>query len=480
MSLLVSLMLASMACAPDLTTAELRAAERSDTALSADPSNGDQEPVASAEPRSCNYSGPYQDTTCALLAAGEEDLDLRPDAHFFEPSKALFLPLRHPPQGGDVPGSQDALAIEVEFEEPIFPFQNRASVTDRHFGGFTFAFAFTPMYRVRIWKEFSAPVRVPSFMPRGTAAFEHVHHREPGWQWGQNEHGQGRFVKADTFLLTLGHHSNGQDGCLFVESDGTQFPSGECPTNPSVIRINRLNGSFSTNYFILTAFRSFYDVGRGKSLNRPQPGIWYDERYAVSSLFAGATYEYNFPIDLFGGALEKPIRPIYGMNRLRATVGYERFPAASSGRFRKFPRFRATAWFQWVFKHADSADCGVPGALGFDGRPCSPRAGYGSDLNVGLGSKIDYLGLYARYYHAQDYYNLSFTHLKQDAFQVGLSFTPGRSRPPTFPIIAANVLREEGAAHDRGQWKEYRVRIKRAVKRLTKSRPERHGHQHPS
>ena len=49
---------------------------------------------------------------------------------------------------------------------------------------------------------------------------------------------------------TIGHHSNGQDGCLFA--DEIRVPDGECvaalPSQSGPRPINKRDGSFSTNY----------------------------------------------------------------------------------------------------------------------------------------------------------------------------------------------------------------------------------------
>lgn len=70
-------------------------------------------------------------------------------------------------------------------------------------------------------------------------------------------------------------------------------------------------------------------------------------------------------------------------------------------------------------------------------------------------SKVDYLGAYARFFQGQDYYNLSFTHRKQNRLQAGLSFTPGRSRGPSFPTLDKRVLAEESKYSERA-WREYK------------------------
>jgi hypothetical protein len=407
----------------------------------------------SAQP-ACTYTGPFQETICALRAARELDRDLRPEAYFFEPSRIFLFP-----QGAAVSatGRQDSLAVEVEFSEPIFPYQHRTSAPDRHFGGWSWAAAFTPMYRVRIWKERSAPVRVPSFMPKGTLQVNHLEPREPGRQWGENSDGQRRFAKLTSLMVVpIGHHSNGQDGCLFADATGTPFPEDKCPPDPGPVRINRLDGSFSTNYAQFSYNRAYYRVAKPspdeQSSARLQPGLWTDQRPAEYSLFWQAMFETTFRKDtLFGGTIEPPAGPIYGMNRFRWLVGFERFSQPHKCR----ARLKATVWVMFIDKHQDSADCGS-GALPTETRrECASRFAWSADVSMGLGSKIDYLGLYARYYDGQDYYNLSFPYRKDVKLQAGISFTPGWRSGPSFPILSERVLQEERDL-SAARWTQYR------------------------
>jgi hypothetical protein len=384
-----------------------------------------------------------------------------------------------PQQGGTSDsGSQDNLAIEVEFNETIFPWQNRASPRDRHFGGFSAAFGLTPMYRVRIWKERSAPVRTPSFMPKGTFQLNYLGPRKLGEQWGggpKKSEKDGGTVGMATFMATIGHHSNGQDGCLYADSEGNAYPPGElCPDDPGEIRINRLNGSFSTNYVQLAGYFTLFRIPRGSTLEdkaRARRDVWVDERRAHDAIYWGFTYEYNLPFDFMGGAIEEPVRPIYGMNRLRVTAGYRRYPDRRTPDPKKRsrrPQFRVAAWLEVTDRHENSADCGVAGATGFEANPCAPQIGWGADINVGLGSQVDYLGLYGRYYYGQDYYNLSFTHRKANSLQFGLSFSPGRSRGPTFPTIEQRVIEEEIACINAGQKKPYKNYVRHLARKLEK------------
>jgi hypothetical protein len=111
------------------------------------------------------------------------------------------------------------------------------------FSEFRFAYSIVavPMVKLRMFvKERSSPVRTPSYMPKGTGQLF--------WFKLQEQ-------KVDLFAAqaTVGHHSNGQDGCLFKiqereseDSDADCIP--EIPADRTPSEINRRDGSFSTNY----------------------------------------------------------------------------------------------------------------------------------------------------------------------------------------------------------------------------------------
>jgi hypothetical protein len=82
-----------------------------------------------------------------------------------------------------------------------------------------FGLEMTPQIILRMYDQYSHPVRTPSYMPKATLFYHAL--KMP-------DH------KYDLFtFFTFGHHSNGQDG-QFFQSDSS---------------INIINGSFATNYF---------------------------------------------------------------------------------------------------------------------------------------------------------------------------------------------------------------------------------------
>lgn len=116
----------------------------------------------------------------------------------------------------------------------------------------------TPAVRIRMLRETSAPVRTPSYMPRGNLQLLLVR--------GLKDPARGRpaadlasrkmlervaRVSVWEVHLIIGHHSNGQDGCLSTEQE--RVPPGTGPCLPEGIEltpetVNRVDGSFSTNY----------------------------------------------------------------------------------------------------------------------------------------------------------------------------------------------------------------------------------------
>lgn len=420
------------------------------------------------------------DEVAHLLTQYKKNRELRPEAALLEPSKVLLLPHVLPGLGSTRPGGLDHLAVEVEFNETFFPYQNPPSAGDRHFGGLVAKVGITPMYRVRIWKARSAPVRVPSFMPKGSIQLDYYSRRERGLQWGQTRDKTGAVrakpIVIHTLTLTpLGHHSNGQDGCLFADAQDVAFPTDACPSIPAedAIRINRFDGSFSTNYAEVSYFRRQLSLSPGNAdydVDASIRGLWDKERRAAHSWFVGATVQFNYPIDVAGGALEQPARSIYGMNRLRIMAGYEkhwREAPAPRSRLRRLAQnaFKARIWGELSSKSRDVAGC-VAATVRSPSPVCAPKFSWGVDLTISLFNKADGLGLYTRFLQAQDYYNLSFFQRKDNRFQTGLSFSLSRGRGIAVPVINDRVLRTEETAP--GSWISYQKAVWARSKALAK------------
>ena len=130
------------------------------------------------------------------------------------------------------------------FEADIFPhlklWGNVTSNLPR--GSRRYLVSFTPAVRLRMLSESSAPVLSPSYMSRLNI------------QWLFAGEGSERALEVEVWEahVMLGHHSNGQSGCLFVGQD----PDADCrPTLRQLIEdqgegpdFNIRGASFSTNY----------------------------------------------------------------------------------------------------------------------------------------------------------------------------------------------------------------------------------------
>ena len=108
--------------------------------------------------------------------------------------------------------------------------------------------------------------------------------------------------------LTIGHHSNGQDGCLF-ETD--VLDGDECVGVPDLSRINRKDGSFSTNFVRLGGRY------RREWLTTINAGRVDEEHLGTSNLTLGIDIDLHVKTD-------DRIEPFYGQRRVRGMVGYAR------------------------------------------------------------------------------------------------------------------------------------------------------------
>ena len=111
----------------------------------------------------------------------------------------------------------------------------------------------TPMVRLRMFDETSNPVRTPSYMPKATIELARFHNLSPATDKDDPKF-KGPIEMWLVDAIPFGHHSNGQDGCLFVEE--ARNAEGDCvevvPTD--VKTVNKKDGSFSTNYIEAIVF----------------------------------------------------------------------------------------------------------------------------------------------------------------------------------------------------------------------------------
>ena len=90
------------------------------------------------------------------------------------------------------------------------------------------AVSLTPGVRLKLLDAFSDPVRTPSYMPRADVQKLMAFGRESAVE--ALERGQATRVRLVEVHAAIEHHSNGQDGCLFVDQhqEGTDPATAKC------------------------------------------------------------------------------------------------------------------------------------------------------------------------------------------------------------------------------------------------------------
>jgi hypothetical protein len=267
-------------------------------------------------------------------------------------------------------------------------------------------FSGTPAVRIRMLQDRSAPVRTPSYMPRGNFQFLWVRGIKPRSDSGKRERPRGlsEFIQKLRDVRQIGiwelhviggHHSNGQDGCLSTDQaldppppaeTGECIPAGLVPTRET---INRRDGSFASQFFF--RFGGNYSrnlMRRGTPVNASEPPQAFRE-WRLS-----AEYEWH-PKKL----VDDQMRDIYGRHRANLGAAY------------------ATRGVQWCKRRFEVAGGVVwnPGVVdpeldwsGHVTATCFPW------LNGGWGFLV-------RWYTGQDYYNVGFLD-DINRLQVGVTF----------------------------------------------------------
>lgn len=178
--------------------------------------------------------------TLASCAAGiaAQDVDNRNSPVFLERS---YIFHRFP---SDDLLFEGHLAPHLFFRQGLY--QNAGKIYEApNYAARSWSLSFTPLVRLRMFSTRSNPVRTPSFMPKFTVQLFWASLIDPS----QRLDSPIRIVALNA--IPWGHHSNGQEGCLYT--DQTMDASGNCidgVVSPGTPRTtNKLNGSFSTNYF---------------------------------------------------------------------------------------------------------------------------------------------------------------------------------------------------------------------------------------
>lgn len=221
-----------------------------------------------------------------------------------------------------------------------------------------FGFVFIPQILIRMYDQFSHPVRTPSYMPRGTVYY----------------HFDNKININNQFVfLTLGHHSNGQDGLLY-ESDS--------------VTINTKDGSFATNY--LAAGYEYFSNNQNNF--KPVNGLCLTT--------------------MLHKIHDTDVRYLYGKLRfkadLKSTYQFKHEFRNIITNTKERPMLTGMLHLEWI-----ALDKGGDKPFDLDrlilNYTLSYQPAFISDLEV-----------FARIYYGQDYYNINFER-KLQAFQVGLS-----------------------------------------------------------
>jgi hypothetical protein len=234
----------------------------------------------------------------------------------------------------------------------------------------------TPMVRLRMFDETSNPVRTPSYMPKGTVQLARFRNVSETTDSDSDEFNSGPIEMWLLDTIPFGHHSNGQDGCLFTSE--TRDENGDCVdlAPDSTRTVNKENGSFSTNYI-----EAMVHYGR----------MYLDSEGAGAGEFAtrwewraGAGIQLN-PEGYIGGSIKPELADLYGPTRVL-------FGAMTARRDAwRCDRAAADVRLQYL----TDPPPGLPSLITQAEGACFPRRWGGA-------------GLFVRIYHGQDYYNLGF------------------------------------------------------------------------
>jgi hypothetical protein len=257
-----------------------------------------------------------------------------------------------------------------------------------------YSLAITPMVRLRQTNSWSQPVRTPSYMPKVTVQVFFLR---------QLAKDAARRRRAGVLIAqgVVGHHSNGQDGCLFEGYTAQGTGEGrtcvpDAGTDTQHPAINRVDGSFSTNYVQLGAFYKRVTADQNNEF--------------LKSWGGGMQGEVN-PNGAFG--IDPQMRDTYGQRRMKVVgelIG-ER-PCVPVVHWCPTGRGRLEASVEHLFGASPLVSSNKISVEAAWARKQSARlfGGYGAML---------------RYYRGQDYYNLGFL-TQVSVVQFGMVIDPGR------------------------------------------------------
>jgi len=311
-----------------------------------------------------------------------------------------------------MPWDQLRLVFEAQIAPNLFLYQNlgrRLSEQSNQLYGTSrkpvhaFSWVLTPMVRFRMFSDPSFPTRTPSYMPRTTFQYFNLR-RAAASDEGVAVERFRRPIRLWIANFTVSHYSNGQDGCFFVEQERINgicmpraFPT---PLSPTV---NRVSGSFSTN--LVQAEVAYKRIWTGEV----EGETW---RSVDRSFMVGFGVEVHTSFGP-GGLIDELKDSNYGSRRARLFAAYEHYHEGW-GRGYRWLKINGEVLNEqpddvWPARFI------IEGAWTFD--------------------VLGGLGVFARFYGGQDYYNLAFVD-NLEVLQLGLVFRAGdkahlRFHPPS-------------------------------------------------
>jgi hypothetical protein len=227
---------------------------------------------------------------------------------------------------------------------------------------------------MRMLARDSEPVRSPSWKIRGNLQGFYKHPQQHALK-----------VQLSELRLSVGHYSNGQEGCPFqreqLEADGcADFDYFGEEGKPDLSLVNRATGDFSLNQLTLAGHH------RWIRLRQLTPGRRHMSEH--SSHTVGASLDYITGVG--PGGISKELRSLYGSWGFSAEYRYERTLGA-------FHVLDSTA--RWSVEASAYAIAGVADGV----YPVRLRV----ETAYTIPSWSD-LGVFVSLLHGQDYYNLQF------------------------------------------------------------------------
>lgn len=290
-----------------------------------------------------------------------------------------------------VPDSK--LVFEGQIAPRILIFDSIADAASQVLSGGThsgWSLSTTPMVKLRMFREASSPVRTPSYMPKGNVQFARMRNLSRAPASDETARNRGPIEMWLIDAIPFGHHSNGQNGCLFT--DQTRNVEGHCVvTNTSRPRaVNKTDGSFSTNYIDAGVYYGrMYVEGTGV----PVPTTKREWRTGVGVQFNPKWY--------LGAAIDDELADLYGQTRVFVEGNMAGRDYSFCGRLEG----------QVQLHYIHNAPEAIPSVTTIIEGACLPKKWGGT-------------GLFVKFYNGQDYYNLGFA---ETIRQLQIGFTLQRA-----------------------------------------------------